>query len=174
MKITHYDNVIKAIGSINSYETDLIAEHISQVQTRVLTCGNGGSAATAIHFASDLRSVGINAWDLLSPSKVTQIMNDVGPENIFYQQVRIDDVVIAFTGSGLSPNIIGLLSSPAYIYIVTGTMNIGKRPWDNYVYPRLSVLEVESDDYEVIEDVHLIICHAIKKRILERQQFNGS
>jgi phosphoheptose isomerase len=137
----------------------------------VQTCGNGGSMATAMHFATDLRSVGIRAVAMSSPSTVTQLMNDQGPASVFESQVIPGALIIAFTGSGTSKNIERLFyaeSSAPDLFIITSTMKAGQRAWDRHPHLAPMVLEVQSNDYEVIEDVHLVICHAVKKLIKER------
>ena len=130
---------------------------------RVVTCGNGGSAATAIHLASDLRSVGIPAFDLLSPSKITQIDNDDGHAYMFRNQaLQLEALVIAFSGSGTSKNIAALA------YAVPERLVLFSSEMHPFKYPGVYVLRVDSTDYEVIEDVHLAMCHAIKKELKAR------
>lgn len=83
----------------------------------VFFMGNGGSAATASHFANDL-SIGTNDYD--KPFRVmsltdnvpiiTAIGNDFGYEEIFVRQLRIlgkgGDVVVGISASGNSPNLL--------------------------------------------------------------------
>jgi D-sedoheptulose 7-phosphate isomerase len=79
--------------------------------------GNGGSAATASHFANDL-SIGTNEYE--KPFRamsltdnvpvITALGNDFGYEDIFVRQLRIlgkrGDVVIGISASGNSPNLL--------------------------------------------------------------------
>jgi len=79
--------------------------------------GNGGSAATASHFANDL-SIGTNSYDKpfravsLTDNQaiITAIGNDFGYEDIFVRQLRIlgrpGDVVVGISASGNSPNLL--------------------------------------------------------------------
>ena len=91
----------------------------------VFICGNGGSAANAIHIANDLH-YGIGAC---GPGKklpglriealpantgiITCLANDTGYENIYAHQLetksRRGDILIALSGSGNSPNIVKAL-----------------------------------------------------------------
>jgi len=157
--VTHFENVIDALKGIKSKGIELLITAIQAARTyrtTVFTCGNGGSAATAIHFAADLRSVGVNAWDLLSPSKLTQLGNDEGFVEVFKQQVR-DGLLIAFSCSGASPNIFAALASGDFL--ITSRLCP--------LLPPLShLITVPSVDYEVIEDCHLAICHAVKKALM--------
>jgi D-sedoheptulose 7-phosphate isomerase len=79
--------------------------------------GNGGSAATASHFANDL-SVGVNDYEqpfrALSLTDnvalITAIGNDFGYEEIFARQLRVlgkrGDVLVGISASGNSPNLL--------------------------------------------------------------------
>lgn len=79
--------------------------------------GNGGSAATASHFANDL-GVGTNSYDKpfraisLTDNQaiITAIGNDFGYEEIFVRQLQIlgrpGDVVVGISASGNSPNLL--------------------------------------------------------------------
>ena len=87
----------------------------------VYICGNGGSAANAIHIANDLhygigacgpgaKLPGIRIEALPSNTGViTCLANDTGYENIYAHQVEAKckkgDILIALSGSGNSPNI---------------------------------------------------------------------
>ncbi len=92
---------------------------------KVFICGNGGSAANAIHIANDFiygtgacgqgdKIPGIKVEALSSNSGVlTCIANDTGYENIYSYQLDVNanpnDLLIALSGSGNSPNIVNAL-----------------------------------------------------------------
>ena len=156
--MTHFENVIEALRGIKSSEIDMLEAAIRAVRARrgrVLTCGNGGSAATAIHFAADLRSIGIDASDLLSPAKLTQLGNDAGFNEVFRQQ-RHGGLLVAFSCSGTSKNILAALREGDIL--ITSRLCPADTPHHLIVVP--------SVDYEVIEDCHLAICHAVKKALM--------
>lgn len=134
--------------------------HARKQKRIVLTCGNGGSAATAIHFAADLRTLGVQAHDLLSPVKVTQICNDHGFEYIFSDQAEVFErpLIIAFSCSGVSPNIANVCRAFDSI-LFAGNTSAGSA--------NLCVCVLE-DDCEIIEDIHLMMCHALKKMVGSR------
>jgi D-sedoheptulose 7-phosphate isomerase len=89
---------------------------------RLFTCGNGGSAADAQHLAAELvgryscdrRPLAASALSV-DPSVVTCISNDYSFDDVFARQVRAlvgaDDVVVAFTTSGRSANVVGALAA---------------------------------------------------------------
>src|SRR6187402_3858476 len=84
---------------------------------KVLSCGNGGSAADSQHFAAEL----LNRFEMERPglaaialttdtSTITSIGNDYDFEQIFSKQVRAlghkNDVLLAITTSGNSKNVL--------------------------------------------------------------------
>lgn len=78
---------------------------------RVYLCGNGGSAANAIHIANDLVSCGIRAQPLTADiATLTAIANDFGYEEVFSKQIEVfaesGDMLIVLSGSGNSPNVL--------------------------------------------------------------------
>lgn len=83
---------------------------------KILSCGNGGSAADAQHFAAEL----LNRFEIERPglpaialttdtSTLTSIANDYAFEDIFAKQVsalsRQNDVLLAISTSGNSENV---------------------------------------------------------------------
>src|SRR3990172_239477 len=79
--------------------------------------GNGGSAATASHFANDL-AIGTNSYDKpfravsLTDNQaiITAVGNDFGYDEIFVRQLRVlgaaGDVVVGISASGNSSNLV--------------------------------------------------------------------
>jgi len=114
----------------------------------VWVCGNGGSAATAEHLTNDLFSKGIKAFCLNSNTSImTMIANDFGYEFVFSKQLDLyandDDLVVAFSVSGKSPNIINAITGRRHI-LIKGE---------------------EGESYEVAEDRHLKLAHNVAKQI---------
>lgn len=83
---------------------------------KILSCGNGGSAADAQHFASELLNrfeterASLPAIALTTDSStLTSIANDRSYEEVFSRQVsglgRPGDVLLAISTSGASPNV---------------------------------------------------------------------
>lgn len=83
---------------------------------KILSCGNGGSAADAQHFAAEL----LNRFEMERPplaamalstdtSTLTSIANDYDFNAVFSKQVRAlgqpDDLLLAISTSGNSPNV---------------------------------------------------------------------
>src|SRR5581483_2989621 len=85
---------------------------------RIFTCGNGGSASAASHFATDMvkgasfgreKRFRIMALTDSLPT-ITAYSNDVNYECVFVEQLKNfaerGDVVMAISGSGNSPNVL--------------------------------------------------------------------
>lgn len=103
---------------------------------RVYICGNGGSAANAIHIANDLISCKIKAYALTADvATLTALANDYAYEQIFAMQIRAygepGDMLIALTGSGKSPNILAAIRAAkekgVETWVMVGEYN-GKHP----------------------------------------------
>jgi D-sedoheptulose 7-phosphate isomerase len=86
---------------------------------QVFICGNGGSAANAIHLANDLfygigqatGRPGLRAHALCANQSIsTCLANDVSYAEIFSDQLKVyarpGDLLIAMSGSGNSPNVL--------------------------------------------------------------------
>jgi D-sedoheptulose 7-phosphate isomerase len=136
---------------------------------RVLTFGNGGSAATALHLAADLTLLppidGV-AFDVVclngNPAVVSALANDHGYESVFLRQlghVRKGDVVIGISASGNSPNCVGALMRARLL----GATTVAIVGFDGGAMRELAdvVVHAEVDDYRVAEDVHVVACHAV-------------
>jgi D-sedoheptulose 7-phosphate isomerase len=87
---------------------------------KILVCGNGGSAAEAAHFATELvgrydgKRASLPALALSSDGSVVScIGNDFGFEQVFARQIaglaKPGDLVVAITSSGNSANIVAAL-----------------------------------------------------------------
>ena len=83
---------------------------------KVLICGNGGSACDAMHLSEELvarfqkNRRGLASIALCDPTVLTCAGNDFGYETVFSRQVEAlgnaGDLLIVFTTSGNSPNIL--------------------------------------------------------------------
>lgn len=137
---------------------------------KILLIGNGGSAADAQHIAAEIvgrYKLERPAWAAIAlttdTSALTAIGNDYGIEQIFARQVqglaRQDDILIALTTSGRSPNILAALHVARGIGVTTvgftGTKGESMRPLCDHL------LIAPSDDTPVIQQIHMVAAHAI-------------
>lgn len=182
---THvHDYLGRLVATLKEIPTDRV-ERLADLLYRayadgkqVFTFGNGGSASTASHMAADLskNTIGPNMrrFRIMSlndnMSLVTALANDLGYENMFAEQlqnlIHPGDVLIAISGSGNSPNVLRAIeyaqSRSAEVAALLG-FDGGKAAG----LADLSVL-VDSHDYGVVEDAHLIINHILVEYFRER------
>ncbi len=138
----------------------------------VFFVGNGGSAATASHFANDL-AIGTN--DYSQPFRaisltdnvaiLTAVGNDFGYEEIFVRQLRVlarkGDVLIGISASGNSPNLLKAFdyAREAGIKTVAITAFDGgkmKLQADEGVH-----VPTGPKEYGPAEDVHMVLDHLV-------------
>lgn len=157
-----------------------IIEHVahlilkkSQTGNTVYIIGNGGSATTAAHFATDLSHCGlINHGPIVRAISLTEnialltaIGNDRGYEEIFSRQLhslfRKGDMLIAISASGNSPN---LVSAIKYVKKMDGD-TVGIVGFDGGELAKICdhVIQVstEKGEYGPVEDIHLFLDHMI-------------
>ena len=139
--------------------------------------GNGGSAATASHFANDL-SIGTNEYD--KPFRafsltdnvpiLTAIGNDFGYEEIFVRQLRAlgksGDVLIGISASGNSPNLLKAFEYASSIGIST----VAITAFDGGKMKALASqgIHVPTDfkEYGPAEDAHLVLDHLVSAYLM--------
>jgi D-sedoheptulose 7-phosphate isomerase len=157
-------------GQINE-ATNLISASIKN-GSKVMLCGNGGSAADSQHLAAELvvrltSKVDRKALPGMALTTDTSILtaasNDFGFENVFSRQVEAHgekgDILIAISTSGNSPNIIRAVDSAKTMEIITiGLLgNDGGKLGDMVDLP----LIIPSDDTQRIQEAHITIGHII-------------
>ena len=96
---------------------------------KVLVAGNGGSASDAMHLAEELVArfekdrAALAAIALCDPTVITCAANDFGYDNVFSRQVEAfgnaGDVLIVFSTSGNSPNILRAIEAAKARQLVT-------------------------------------------------------
>jgi len=144
----------------------------------VFVMGNGGSASTASHLVADLskntRQPGWPNFRVIgladNMASITAYANDEGYENVFARQlesfVKAQDVVIAISASGNSPNVINAID----LAQKAGAATVGLTGFDGGKLGRMVDvhLHVPSNIIEQVEDVHLMLEHMLVKTLRER------
>lgn len=146
---------------------------------QVFWAGNGGSAGNAIHLANDFlypiskrHGSGIKAHALAANSAVlTCLANDEGYESIYAMQLAVmagpGDVLIVFSGSGNSPNILKALSEARRIgmksFAVLGYS--GGRAKELADHP----IHFPIDDMQIAEDMQLIVGHMLMQYLYQNR-----
>lgn len=142
----------------------MISEDIRNAK-RIYVCGNGGSAANAIHIANDLIACGVKAHALTADvSTLTAIGNDYGFEYIFSRQLHVfgepDDLLIALSGSGNSPNIINALMQAEQIGMNSWAIVGNSKSEAAKIAKNVMVTE---NNMQTSEEAQLILGHTIMK-----------
>ena len=140
---------------------------------KLLSCGNGGSSGDAQHITSEfinrfekerreLPAVSLNS----DTATITSISNDYDYKYIFSKQINAigqkNDVLMAFTTSGNSDNVIEAIKSAhkkgISIILITGNDggSASKMLSDNDIE-----IKVTSKRTSRIQEMHLIIIHSI-------------
>ena len=148
---------------------------------QVFIMGNGGSAATASHFACDLgKNLVIPGRPRFRVMALTDNMplfsalaNDYGYEHVFSEQlanlVRAGDIVIGISGSGKSHNVLNAIE----LARATRATTIGMTGFDGGRLKHMVdvCVLVPSHSMEQVEDTHLVLEHlittALRKAISE-------
>ena len=135
----------------------------------IFLMGNGGSAATASHVTNDLvkgcrsgDAPGFRAFCLSdSNALVTCLANDFSYEEIYTILLRTyatkGDVVLAFSGSGNSPNILHALATAKEMGLTT--VGFGGRDGGKMKALCDHILIAPTDSMEMLEDMHLVYFH---------------
>ncbi len=145
----------------------LLGEH------KILSCGNGGSAADAQHFSSEM----LNRFEMERPglpaialttdtSTITSIANDYQYAEIFSKQIRAlgqaGDILLAFSTSGESHNIIHAVDAAhdrdMNVIVLTGRE--GGQIADMMKQNDFE-LRVPSWSTARIQEVHIMIIHSL-------------
>ena len=157
--------------------------HLARVNHRqVFIMGNGGSAATASHFACDLgKNTVMAGFPRLRVQSLNDNMaffsacaNDYGYDTVFAEQlanfVQPEDVVLAISASGNSANVLKAVQ----VARACGAFTIG---WSGYQGGKLAKMVdlpivIPSDSIEQIEDIHLMMAHMVTVSVRKAAQ-NG-
>ena len=143
-------------------------------KNKVFILGNGGSALTASHLASDLNAIGIKAISLSDNVALnTAIANDKGwvytylePLKIWYEEGDILITISNFGGDNtncIPEHSQNLIKAIDYINEKGGiTIGLSGRDGGNFNKCKINLI-VNSDDVMIIEPMHSIICHLIPK-----------
>jgi D-sedoheptulose 7-phosphate isomerase len=179
------EQLLRAIETIPLDRVEQAIEWLKQARARdraIFVCGNGGSAATASHFACDMvKGASYNRpkrfrIQALTDSLATLTANDVSYECVFVEQLKNfaqpGDVLVAISGSGNSPNV---LRAVEYANSA-GLQTIGLTGRDGGQLGRLAQLDINVADPHMgrIEDGHMIIAHMLCYYFMDLEQPAGT
>jgi D-sedoheptulose 7-phosphate isomerase len=138
---------------------------------QVLIMGNGGSAATASHFACDLGKgtlmPGLPRFRVISLTDnmpvFSALANDYGYDHVFSEQLKSliqpGDVAVGISGSGRSVNVLNAIRAARDVQAIT----VGFVGFDGGELKELVdvCVHVGCTCMEQVEDMHLILEHLI-------------
>lgn len=150
----------------------------------VFICGNGGSGSNSSHFCEDLGKSTLRREDFTNDSvkrlKVLSLTdntpyilawgNDEGFDRVFVEQLKNfaspDDVLIAISGSGNSPNILNAVEWGNRHNLRTwGITGYGGGKLKSLAKKNL---HVPLDDMGLVESIHLVLFHWILNDVYGR------
>jgi len=167
-------DLLRAIESIDLKKVDQAIVWFQQSRDagrQIFVCGNGGSAATASHFACDIvKGCSFNRSDRFrimaltdQLATITAYANDVGYDAVFVEQLKNfaqpDDLFMAISGSGNSPNVLRAMEYANSI----GCRTIALTGRDGGKLGPLAQLNIQVPVAHMgrIEDAHMHVCHMI-------------
>lgn len=171
---TYWRELATITASIPYAALTRVAEALLECQRQdrtIFVLGNGGSAATASHFACDLakgtQTPGQRPFRVIPLTDNVPLLtawgNDSSYERVFAEQlatlVRERDIVVIISASGNSPNVL----RAAAVANERGAITIA---WTGESGGRLAplvdiVVRVPLSSMEQVEDAHLIIAHSL-------------
>lgn len=135
----------------------------------IFICGNGGSAATASHFACDFnkgvsekRKIKYN-FECLSDNVPTMmaVANDFSYDEVFRyplrEKTKMGDILIGISGSGNSKNVVN-----AFEYArKNGVETIAIVGYNGGKLKQIAdyVIHVDVNDMQIAEDLHMVLDH---------------
>ena len=175
------DYAVKLKAALDSIDCDALDEAYRLIGAtaaagkRIYAIGNGGSAAIADHLCCDwvkgTHCEGHPIVDSVSLSSnialYSAIANDYGFEKVFSTQIgflgRKDDLLLAISSSGNSPNIISAVEAAHAV----GMHSIGLSGFSGGRLKEIAnvSLHVPTNNYGIVEDVHQSLIHVLAQFI---------
>lgn len=178
--------VSRQIAELDQAAVKSVADIVYQAYRagrKFLLMGNGGSGATASHYANDFQKglllAGDKPFQCMALTDSMPIIlawaNDTEYANIFEPQVRTwagpDDVVMGISGSGNSENVIRGIRAANEL----GAITVGLCGYSGGKLKETArhVVWVQSNNMQVCEDLHGLILHAVYTDVMARVSGQG-
>lgn len=175
--------LVRSIETIDLAKVQRAIEILTEArdeERQIFVCGNGGSASTASHFVCDMvkgasfgRERRFRILALTdSLATLTAYSNDVSYDCVFVEQLknfaRAGDVVMAFSGSGNSPNVVRAVEFANS----AGCQTIAFTGRDGGRLGGLAQLNIHVADPHMghIEDGHLAAMHMIVYYFMDAEE----
>ena len=176
-------------AALDSIPVEAVGKLIAKFQQalhqgrQIFVFGNGGSAANASHFATDLgkgaSDKGGRRFRVISlndnVSWMTALGNDYAYEEIFVRQLmnyaQPGDLVLALSVSGSSPNVVRAVEWAGQNGLETVALVGSKR--GKLADISRTVIVIDSPHYGRVEDAQMGICHMICYAFMENPQLGN-
>ena len=177
---SYIDYLSSVLNNISLTDIEKFVEVLLEARERessIFFIGNGGSAATASHFANDI-AIGTRTYKKPfraislcdNQAVITAIANDDGYEKIFSQQLQVllkkQDVVVAISASGNSPNLLDAIDTAKTM----NTITVGISAFDGGKMKEMVDISVhvptEKGEYGPAEDAHMVLDHLISSYLM--------
>jgi phosphoheptose isomerase len=156
---------------------------------KILSCGNGGSAADAQHFAAEMvnrfetERPGLPAMALTTDSSIlTSIANDYHYDEVFAKQIKAfgqpGDILLAISTSGNSPNVIHAIQTAQNrnLHIIALTGRDGGQI-GTLLHGKDIEIRVPAQSTSRIQETHLLIIHClcdmIDRLLFSNEEYNN-
>ena len=177
---SYIDYLSSVLNNISLTDIEKFVEVLLEARERessIFFIGNGGSAATASHFANDI-AIGtrtsekpfraISLCD--NQAVITAIANDDGYKKIFSQQLQVllkkQDVVVAISASGNSPNLLDAIDTAKKMNAIT----VGISAFDGGKMKEMVDVSLhvptEKGEYGPAEDAHMVLDHLVSSYLM--------
>jgi D-sedoheptulose 7-phosphate isomerase len=181
MLTQHIEELQKDLQTLTVHEAALMALSDAVLQAfnnggKLLTCGNGGSAAEAAHLAEEFTGRFYRERKSLpgiclsiDGTLLTCIGNDYGFDDIFSRQVQSlgmpHDILIIFSSSGNSENIVRALKAAKERGVVTGAF-LGKTGGKCIgLADHEIIVQSVNPSAMRIQECHQLMIHALCERV---------
>lgn len=177
----HLSNVRSLLDRVSTFQVEQIVEVLRKARQDgafVYIAGNGGSSATASHWVNDLgkatKRSGRRPMRVIclsdNTSWLSALANDEGYDRVFAGQLenfaKPGDVLICISASGNSQNLLRAVD----VAEERGLTTVGMLGFDGgALKSRVDVMLCVSTDkgaYELVEDIHSVICHAVTRSLI--------
>lgn len=176
----YIEEEIRVLNSLDLDDINTVMNVLEKARLerhRIFICGNGGSAATATHFAGDFNK-GLSEkleikydFECLSDNlpMMMAVANDTSYDEIFRQplmnKLHKGDVFIGISGSGNSKNVVNAMeyakeNGGITIAIVGYSGGKLKEIADYHIH-------VNIDDMQISEDIHMVLDHLMMHTLYE-------
>jgi len=177
--MAYREECIAALNSVDLDAVESVSNALLQARdqgSRIFVVGNGGSAATASHMATDLM-LGSGLADpplrvvALTDNQaiITATGNDVSFDQVFSRQIihlaERGDILIAVSASGNSPNVLACVDAAKGMGLITVAFTGFDGGRLSPLVDLLVHVPTRIGAYGPVEDVHLMVNHMITEQL---------